>query len=94
MNKKALKNEINKYLIPKTIMFEKGKGFIENAILESQNIYWSEEGKRSQWSHIGFFGTDGKFYESTVKFSWKKILYGIRVSKPKKILKEIKNDAA
>ena len=93
MNKKALKNEINKYLIPKTIMFEKGKGFIENAILESQNIYWSEEGKRSQWSHIGFFGTDGKFYESTVKFSWKKILYGIRVSKPKKILKEIiKND--
>ena len=93
MNKKDKKNEINKYIIPKTIMFEKGKGFIENAILESQNIVWQEEGKISQWSHIGFFGTDGKFYESTVKFSWKKLIYGIRVSKPKKILKEIlKND--
>ncbi|NQT65935.1 MAG: hypothetical protein HQ554_07120 [FCB group bacterium] len=93
MNRKELKVEISKYLIPKTIMFEKGKGFISNAIIESQNIIWQAEGKRSQWSHIGFFGTDGKFYESTVKFSWKKILYGIRVSKPKKILKEIiKND--
>ena len=93
MDKKTLKKEINKYLIPKTIMFEKGKGFIENAILESQNIFWDEHGKKSQWSHIGFFGTDGKFYESTVKFSWKKLTYGIRVSKPKKILKEIiKND--
>ena len=49
MNKKALKNEISKYLIPKTIMFEKGKGFISNAILESQNIYWGEERKRSQF---------------------------------------------
>lgn len=93
MNKKELKNEIGKYLIPKTVMFEKGKGFISNAIIESQNIVWDEQGKKSQWSHIGFFGTDGKFYESTVKFGWKKILYGIRVSKPKKILKEIlKND--
>ncbi len=93
MDKKNLKKEISKYIIPKTIMFEKGKGFIENAILESQNIYWSDEGKISQWSHIGFFGIDGKFYESTVKFSWKKLVYGIRVSKPPKILKEIlKND--
>jgi len=93
MNRKELKVEISKYLIPKTIMFEKGKGFISTAIIESQNIVWQVEGKRSQWSHIGFFGTDGKFYESTVKFSWKKLLYGIRVSKPKKILKEIiKND--
>ncbi|MEA2095296.1 MAG: hypothetical protein U9P73_01200 [Candidatus Cloacimonadota bacterium] len=89
MNKKELKNELSKYLVSKTIMFEKGKGFISTAILESQNIVWQEEGKRSQWSHIGFVGTDGKFYESTVKFGWKKILYGIRVSKPKKILKEI-----
>ena len=93
MSKKELKKEISKYLIPKTIMFEKGKGFIGNAIIESQNIFWSEQGKKSQWSHIGFFGTDGNFYESTVKFSWKKLVYGIRVSKPKKILKEIlKND--
>jgi len=89
MNKKALKDEITKHLVPKTIMFEKGKGFISQAILESQNIVWKEAGKHSQWSHIGFFGTDGKFYESTVKFGWKKILYGIRVSKPEKILKEI-----
>ncbi len=93
MNKKTLKKEISEYLIPKTIMFEKGKGFIENAILESQNIYWDEQGRKSQWSHIGFFGIDGNFYESTVKFSWKKLVYGIRISKPKKILKEIfKND--
>ena len=93
MNKKTLKKEISKYIIPKTIMFEKGKGFIENAILESQNIYWDEQGKKSQWSHIGFFGINGNFYESTVKFGWKKLVYGIRVSKPKKILKEIlKND--
>ena len=89
MSKKALKEEIRKLLVPKTIMFEKGKGFIGSAIIESQNIVWSEQDKKSQWSHIGFFGTDGKFYESTVKFSWKKLTYGIRVSKPKKILKEI-----
>ncbi len=93
MDKKTLKNEISKYLIPKTILFEKGKDFISNAIIEAQNIFWEEQGKKSQWSHIGFFGSDGKFYESTVKFTWGKLVYGIRVSKPKKILKEVfKND--
>ncbi len=89
MSNNAKKEEIRKLLVPKTIMYEKGKGFISNAIIESQNIVWDEYGKKSEWSHIGFFGTDGKFYESTVKFGWKKILYGIRVSKPSKILKEI-----
>lgn len=50
-------------------------------------------GKNLNGRILDFFGTDGKFYESTVKFSWKKLVYRIRVSKPQKILKEIiKND--
>jgi len=89
MGSKALKKEVRLNLVPKTILFEKGRGFISNAIIEAQNILWKDSGKESQWSHIGFFGSDGKFYESTVKFSWKKIIYGIRVSKSSKILKEI-----
>jgi len=48
----------------KGMVFFKDKGFIGNAIIESQNIRWNG---KSQWSHIGFFYNE-KFYESTVKF--------------------------
>jgi len=73
--------KIQKYLKPCTIVFFKGRGFISKAIIEAQHIYVKERFKKSsQWSHIGFVGIDGKFYESTVKVSikWqKKILFKI-----------------
>ncbi len=50
--------------------------FIGNAIIEAQNIYWEEQGKESQFSHIGFIGNDFKFYESTVNLKTK-LVYGV-----------------
>jgi len=66
---------------PKTIIFFKDDGFIGDAICAAQNIYWHEYGKESQWSHIGFVGSDGMFYESTVRKGFKtkvKRVFGIK----------------
>ncbi len=75
--------------MPGTIIFEKGKDFISQAIIQAQNLFWQDHDKQSQWSHIGFIGSDSRFYESTVKFTRKGFVYGIRISRQKKILKEI-----
>jgi len=74
---------------PGTILFERKKDFINQAIIEAQNLFWEEQNQVSKWSHIGFFGSDGMFYESTVKLTWHKFVYGIRITSPEKLIKEI-----
>jgi len=88
MKKLSEKNE--KYIKPKTIIYFLGDDFTDEAIIYFQNIYTKEKyGKKSQWSHIGFLGEDGKFYESTVIFSWFKFCYGIKISSMKYLKKKI-----
>jgi len=76
-----------------TCVFFRDDGFISDAVIECQNIYWDGT---SQYSHIGFIGSDKKFYESTVsiktiniekkflgiklKIPQLKFVYGIKVS--------------
>ncbi|MBN2461362.1 MAG: hypothetical protein JXB60_07115 [Candidatus Cloacimonetes bacterium] len=83
-----------KDLLPRgAIIFERGCDFISQAIIEAQDIFWEEEAKKSQWSHIGFIGADGYFYESTVKFSGRRFVYGVRITQPSQLIKEMtKND--
>lgn len=80
-----------KYVTPKIIIYFNDDEFIDEAIMYCQSIYTKEKyGVKSKWSHIGFLGSDNKFYESTVEFSWTKIVYGIKISSCKKLIKKIK----
>lgn len=57
--------------IPKrSIIYLKGKGFISEAILAAQDIYWKEYGKKSNFSHVAIRLDDGYIYESTVKLNF------------------------
>lgn len=62
-------------------LYLRGKGFISEAILAAQSIYTEQRfGKSSEWSHIIFIGSDGRYYESTVEIVWRRghIVYGVR----------------
>ena len=50
----------------RSIIYLRGEGFISDAIIEAQNIYWEEFGKQSQFSHVAIRLDDGNIYESTV----------------------------
>jgi hypothetical protein len=69
-----------------SVIFFRNRGWLGDAIIAAQDIYWKTEGKKSKWSHIGFVGPDGIFRESTVKLQWvptgKKFL-GINLKKLK-----------
>ena len=96
------------YLQPKTVIYTCGDGFISKGITKAQDIYWSEFGKKSQWSHATLCGIDGFVYESTVEikfvkapmkiFKWKinvpqlKYVFGIKRSTQEKYYKTLKKE--
>ena len=72
------------------VIFFRGKGFISEAILACQSLYTEEHyNHKSKWSHVGFIGSDGRFYESTVEWGTR-IVYGVRSISRRKLMKEIK----
>jgi len=86
-----LKRNIKNYLLPGTCVFFDGKSFISTAIKYCQDIYTKKKfHKKSQWSHIGWIGSDGYFYEST--FDWKgKLINGVVRKKVEKRFKKLKD---
>jgi len=59
--------EIKKHLKPCSVVFTASNDFISNTIRDAQDIYTLDKYKKNSiWSHIGFIGNDGNFYESTV----------------------------
>ena len=54
-----INQKIAPYLKPKTIVFFQGRDDISKFIINCENLYWKELGQKSQWSHIGFVGSDG-----------------------------------
>jgi hypothetical protein len=80
---------IDQLLKPRTVIFLQGKGFIEQAILECQNIYVREKfNVDSQWSHVGIIVDDGLYYDSTISFHGWNYTQGIRAGDPFKIFFE------
>jgi len=53
-------------LLKHTIVYTKAKSFIGDAVTACQDIYWKKNGKKSKFSHTGFVGSDGLFYESII----------------------------
>jgi len=79
-------------LLPNRVIFFNpiNSDFISNLIIEAQKI----RNPSSRFSHIGFIGDDGLFYESTVTFSLLKFSWhdGIKITSIDKRFKNLKDD--